>query len=74
MSPAWKTLNNKRIDKKLGCYFCGTREPYRPRASSVLVIHHIDTDRSNNDLSNLMLLCRQCHKRLHNKIYKQLTK
>ena len=30
-----------------------------------LLVHHIDTDRSNNDPSNLKVLCRRCHHRLH---------
>lgn len=40
------------------CKFC---------SSSVnLVVHHIDMNRENNDDSNLMVLCRKCHQRLHN--------
>lgn len=29
------------------------------------VVHHIDHDRSNNDLENLELLCKQCHAKHH---------
>jgi len=28
-------------------------------------VHHIDEDRENNDLSNLMVLCVSCHKKEH---------
>lgn len=31
----------------------------------VLVAHHIDHDRSNNSLSNLTWLCRNCHHLIH---------
>jgi len=31
-----------------------------------LVVHHIDQDRSNNDPTNLITLCRSCHNRGHN--------
>lgn len=29
--------------------------------SRVLIVHHIDRNRKNNDLSNLMWLCHNCH-------------
>ena len=32
-----------------------------------LECHHIDKDRTNNDESNLQLLCRNCHFVIHNK-------
>jgi uncharacterized membrane protein len=35
---------------------CKCRIPHRP-----LQIHHIDDDRSNNDPSNLAVLCLECH-------------
>ena len=31
-------------------------------------IHHIDCDRTNNDISNLIPLCPSCHKRIHFKL------
>lgn len=30
-----------------------------------VVAHHIDGDRSNNDLGNLMPVCRSCHNSIH---------
>ena len=35
------------------------------------VVHHIDFDCHNNDLSNLIRLCHRCHRGVHNKYYKQ---
>ena len=32
----------------------------------VLVVHHIDHNRTNNDISNLKWLCRNCHYLAHN--------
>lgn len=31
-----------------------------------LVVHHIDGNRDNNDLDNLIPLCRSCHSKVHN--------
>lgn len=41
-----------------GCIACD--RPYGTRKNSV-VCHHIDGNTSNNDPSNLVLLCRKCH-------------
>jgi len=30
-----------------------------------LVVHHIDADDTNDDLDNLLLVCRTCHGRVH---------
>lgn len=37
------------------------------RCSSVenLLVHHIDHDRSNNELDNLEILCKRCHQKHH---------
>jgi 5-methylcytosine-specific restriction endonuclease McrA len=32
-----------------------------------LLIHHIDGDRNNNKLNNLVVLCRRCHPKVHNR-------
>ena len=40
------------------CSCCGETE-------GRLDLHHIDKDRTNNDLSNLMILCVRCHTKLH---------
>ena len=46
------------------CSHCGTKEK--------LVVHHIDRSgrgnkKHNNDLSNLMVLCKSCHINIHRK-------
>lgn len=33
-----------------------------------LIVHHIDEDKSNNDLDNLVTLCQSCHMRRHSRI------
>lgn len=40
---------------ELKCKECGFSD------HRVLVVHHKDGDRNNNELSNLILLCRNCH-------------
>jgi hypothetical protein len=40
------------------CYFC-------KKANTNFQIHHIDENRTNNTLSNLVILCVSCHKKLH---------
>lgn len=52
-----------RIMKNYGiapkCTDCGIID------KRVLLIHHIDYNRKNNDISNLMWLCRNCHYIIH---------
>jgi len=43
------------------CNVCGYGEFIRS-----LVVHHIDGNRDNNDLDNLIPLCRSCHRKIHN--------
>lgn len=42
------------------CAICGLEEP------CCLQIHHIDKDRQNAELSNLVILCANCHLKVHN--------
>ena len=51
----------RRKFKNFVCTRCG----YDEFKSSVQV-HHIDEDRNNNDMTNLILLCSNCHDALHN--------
>lgn len=39
------------------CSLCGT--------ITKLMCHHIDGDFRNNNLSNLMIVCRGCHNKIH---------
>lgn len=47
------------------CRRCGYKE-----FKSLVYIHHIDEDRSNNNKSNLIPLCSNCHRALHLKLWK----
>lgn len=52
--------HKKRLRRKHGrCQICGLTEP------DILVVHHADSDHENNDESNLMVLCPNCHARIH---------
>lgn len=48
-------------DNKDCCEMCGV--PYSDEAAFEL--HHIDLDRTNNDVSNFKWLCNSCHKKIH---------
>jgi 5-methylcytosine-specific restriction endonuclease McrA len=46
--------------KCLQCNKCGYNEH-----KQLLEVHHIDNDSSNNDPSNLEILCVMCHRKYH---------
>lgn len=58
--------NNYRLKaisfKDHSCQFCGKFLPKRK-----IIIHHIDNDRTNNDLENLAVTCIKCHSKFHKK-------
>ena len=61
-----KTLTpkiRKEVFKKYNakCFVCGLKEN--------LNIHHIDTNKKNNYLTNLLLVCKLCHLKVHGKSY-----
>lgn len=41
------------------------REDYKPMMTSLGHIHHKDGNPKNNDPGNLVLLCRDCHAKIH---------
>lgn len=62
--PMWKTGENSylllmRRKKEQFCRRCGIKN------KRVLVVHHVDRNRKNNVLSNLVWLCRNCHHLVH---------
>lgn len=62
--PLWKTGENAylslmRKKRKQVCRRCGMKN------KRVLLVHHIDKNRKNNVLSNLVWLCRNCHHLVH---------
>ena len=46
------------------CYVCGYDDDER-----ILEVHHVDENRNNNDISNLKILCPNCHKKLSLHLY-----
>lgn len=56
--------NWQKLSKKLrllhNCAICSEKD------FSLKEVHHIDEIKKNNELSNLMVLCRDCHKNIHN--------
>jgi hypothetical protein len=46
------------LDERISCcWVCGSTDE--------LEVHHINGDRSDNDLSNLLPLCEDCHSEVH---------
>jgi len=50
----YRSIAFKGYDKK--CEVCGYEDH-----SEILEVHHIDEDKKNNKLSNLIILCPNCH-------------
>lgn len=54
----WRRSAQYRYMKKVGyCLMCLCEKD--------LCVHHRDNDPSNNRISNLVVLCRSCHSKLH---------
>lgn len=51
------TQNNYRKMKKDYCEICGDKNN--------LCVHHIDYNRNNNDINNLITVCKKCHQEYH---------
>ena len=47
------------------CLCCG--------ADSPLDVHHVDGNPTNEDLENLVVLCKSCHRKVHNKTRENTT-
>jgi len=55
-----KSANYRTLVKIEKCERCGYSE-----LKSSLHVHHIDEDHTNNEISNLIVLCANCHHGLH---------
>lgn len=53
------------------CAICGYHDD---DDVSLLEVHHIDEDRENNKLENLIILCPNCHKKLTSQKYKLIDR
>ena len=71
--PNWISLRNKIQKGKGFCLFCNNKN-MRSNLSFATNqdVHHIDGNENNDEISNLTILCKACHKKLHVKIYKIL--
>ncbi|OHB10644.1 MAG: hypothetical protein A3H60_01040 [Candidatus Zambryskibacteria bacterium RIFCSPLOWO2_02_FULL_44_12b] len=49
----------RRSDMEQKCFLCRNADP------RILAVHHIDQNRKNNDITNLMWLCHNCHFLVH---------
>jgi hypothetical protein len=47
------------------CQKCGREAPEKNPRNSGCLLHHIDKNEENNDVSNLTLLCKSCHAIVH---------
>ena len=56
---SWKTgiTAYRKLVTKTNCAYCG--------ATKTLLIHHLDENRNNNEVSNLIVLCKSCHQKHH---------
>lgn len=62
-SPQWKEISKMvRIRDNMICQMCG-RKVFGKDAH----VHHIDGNRQHNDMDNLILLCPDCHSKIHHK-------
>ena len=52
----------KKLDSIGKCELCGKRGEI---GYGGLLVHHVDEDRTNNNLNNLAVLCESCHARAH---------
>ena len=52
-------IQTYRRAKKTKCEWCGS--------INNLLVHHLDENRYNNNIDNLITLCKRCHQNLHTK-------
>jgi len=45
------------------CEICDYKE-----YPEILIVHHVDEDRKNNNYENLQILCPNCHSKIHKKL------
>lgn len=75
-NPQYTDLTGKNVYRDIAlrnypekCACCGYDEH-----KEGLEVHHIDGDRTNNAVKNLMILCALCHRLVTNKVYKVVNR
>jgi 5-methylcytosine-specific restriction endonuclease McrA len=64
--PGWSVIRDRILNRdNFSCRICG-----RDGGEVMLHVHHIDWIREHNDDINLVTLCLNCHKQVHNEGYK----
>ena len=63
----WKWISGKRKEiDNYKCQFCGEQEN---KERTNLVVHHNSYNLYNEDINELITLCRDCHDKLHKLVY-----
>jgi 5-methylcytosine-specific restriction endonuclease McrA len=63
--PGWTKIRAQILERdSYMCRICG-----KDAVEAQLNVHHIDWDRSHNDLDNLVTVCHSCHKAVHTERY-----
>jgi hypothetical protein len=57
-SPEFMEIRKLVIERDKYCKMCG---------DEANLVHHIDLNKNNNDINNLILLCNSCHSSIHGK-------
>lgn len=72
----WKWLTKQlKLKHDNRCELCNAengKPHWRTNSKVVLTVHHIDSDKTNNNVMNLIVLCQRCHLRLD--LYKHIKK
>lgn len=59
------------IRDKYTCQKCGSNKLFNNFGRRILTVHHLDNSRKtgtlNNELDNLITLCKKCHWKIHHK-------
>lgn len=55
--PKWKYRERCLTEKGEQCIECGSEEN--------ILVHHVDGNRDNNDIDNLVPICELCHNEVH---------
>lgn len=65
-TPSWNQIRSQILDMDdYQCRICFTGSHV-----ARLHVHHMDYDRTNNKLANLVTLCETCHRHIHREGYK----